>query len=108
MEKQGRSLFRLPPITVILYMLSKLLVVPLVMVGLAKAFNFNDEAGRAAILIAALPISMAAFALGSHYDIGQNILSANVAIGTLLILPTILLWNIGLDAVGLYPIPEAP
>ena len=108
MEKQGRSLFRLPPITVILYMLSKLLVVPLVMVGLAKAFDFSDEAGRAAILIAALPISMAAFALGSHYDIGQNILSANVAIGTLLVLPTILLWNIGLDAVGLYPIPEAP
>ena len=46
MEKQGRSLFRLPPITVILYMLSKLLVVPLVMVGLAKACDFSDKSSQ--------------------------------------------------------------
>lgn len=106
MEKQGHSLFNLSPVAASIYMFSKLFVVPLLMVGLAKAFNFGDEAGRAAILIAALPISMASFSLGSNYDIGQNILSANVAIGTLLMLPTILLWNIALDAVDLYPIPD--
>ena len=105
-ESQGRKLFRMTPPAAFLYMFSKLFVVPLIMVGLAKAFGLNDTAGRAAILIAALPISMASFSLTSQYDIGQDTLSANVALGTLCMLPTILLWNLALDAVGLFPIAE--
>jgi len=107
MEHQGRNMFQLTPTAASLYMFSKLFVVPMLMVGLAKGLDLNDTAGRAAILIAALPISMASFALGSQYDIGQTILSANVALGTFLMLPTILLWNIALDAVDLYPVPDS-
>ena len=106
MQRQGRNLFQLTPAAASLYMFSKLFVVPMIMVGLAKGLDLNDQTGRAAILIAALAISMASFTLASIYDIGQTILSANVALGTLLMLPTLLLWNLALDAVGLYPIAD--
>ena len=59
---------------------------------------------RASILIASLPISMASFSLGEKYSIGQKDLATNVAVGTLLMLPTVLCWNIVLDTIGLYPI----
>ena len=80
----------------------KLVVVPLLMVGITKLFRLNDEAGRAAVLISCLPISMAGFTLGSQYEIGESILSMNVIIGTLLILPTVLMWNVLMDTIGLY------
>lgn len=104
MQAQGRKLTRIPPVTAILYMLSKLIVIPLIMLGLALLFNLNDEAGRAAVLIAALPISMASFSLADRYGIGQAVLSENVALGTVMILPTIILWNLALDALSLFPI----
>lgn len=87
-----------------MFMISKLIVVPLIMVGLANAMSLNDEQGRAAILIATLPISLASFSLGRQYQIGEADLAANVACGTLLMLPTVLVWNILLDKAGLYPI----
>jgi predicted permease len=87
-------------------MVAKLVIVPLVMVGLAKAIHLDDQTGRAAVLIAALPISQASFVLGDRYKIGQAVLSENVALGTLLILPTILIWNIVMDELGIFPLPE--
>jgi predicted permease len=104
MQAQGRKLTRIPIVTAILYMLSKLIVIPLIMLGLALLFNLNDEAGRAAVLIAALPISMASFSLADRYGIGQAVLSENVTLGTIMILPTIILWNLTLDALNLFPI----
>lgn len=106
MESQGKALFNIPIVTAVLFMLSKLVLVPLVMVALAHAYNLNDEAGRAAVLIAALPISMASFSLGSNYTIGEAVLSENVALGTLLLLPTILIWNLVMDAIDLYPLAK--
>ncbi len=47
---------------------------------------------------------MASFSLGRQYHIGEAILATNVAVGTILMLPTVLIWNIVLDKVGLYPI----
>lgn len=107
MQSQGRNLFQIPLLSAILYMTSKLIIVPFIMVGLAKALDLDNEAGRAAVLIAALPISLASFSLASRYQIGEAILSANVALGTALVLPTILIWNLILDEVGLFPIASA-
>ena len=50
---------------------------------------------------------MASFSLGQRYNIGEGDLAANVATGTLLMLPTVLIWNIALDNVGLFPIAPA-
>ena len=58
MQDQGKAMFKIGIPTAVLSMLAKLVAVPLVMVGLAKAFKLSDEDGRAAVLIAALPISV--------------------------------------------------
>jgi len=104
MDAQGRKLIRIQLFSACCYMVSKLILVPLLALGLSKAMRLNNEAGRAAVLIAALPISMASFSLADRYEIGQAVLSENVALGTALILPTIILWNLVLDALDIYPI----
>jgi predicted permease len=102
MQSQGKQLFQISLFSASLCMLSKLVVVPLLMVGLSKAVNLNNEQGRAAVLIAALPISMASFSLGSRYKSGEALLSENVALGTAFILPTVLLWVIVMDELDLF------
>ena len=94
----------MPILKLCFFMVFKLIAIPLLMVGLAKLMRLNDEAGRAAILIASLPISMASFSLGHQYNVGEKDLSANVTAGTVLMLPTIIVWNLVLDAVSLYPL----
>ncbi|KAG7368534.1 auxin efflux carrier [Nitzschia inconspicua] len=106
MQKEWRSLFGIPWWSATLYMLSKLVIVPMVMVFLAKAMHLDNQSGRAAVLIAALPISLASFVLASRYKIGEAVLSENVALGTILILPTILIWNIVLDQLDVFPLSE--
>ena len=85
-------------------MVTKLVVIPAVMLGLAKAFQFSNEAGRAAVLIAAMPVVAAAFPFGSHYKIGDTVLVDNILLGTLLLTPTVLLWNLVLDEASLFPV----
>jgi predicted permease len=96
--------FSIPLPKLALYMLSKLVLAPLLMVGLAKALFLQNEVGRAAVLIASLPISLASFSLGHQYQIGEAVLAANVAVGTLLMLPTVLIWNVAMDNLDLFPV----
>ncbi len=98
------SSHRIPILKLCFFMILKLIAIPLLMMGLAKGMKLNDEAGRAAVLIASLPISMASFSLGRQYNVGEKDLAANVTAGTVLMLPTIIVWNVVLDAVGLYPV----
>jgi len=95
---------KIPILKLCFFMILKLIAIPLLMMGLANSMKLNDEAGRAAVLIASLPISMASFSLGHQYNVGEKDLAANVTAGTVLMLPTIILWNLVLDAVGMYPL----
>lgn len=106
MQAQGwhQLFFAVPPYKLLLCMMAKLVLVPLVMVGLAIGMDLNNQMGRAAVLIASLPISLASFSLGKQYSIGEAVLSANVAVGTVLMLPTVLVWNIVMDSIGLFPV----
>jgi len=54
----------------------------------------RPAAGIVAILIATLPISMASFSLKSKYKIGGAQLSANAAVGTLLMLHPVIIWSL--------------
>lgn len=99
-----KNLVKLPKLKICLFMLSKLIVIPLIMVGLSNLMEFDNEAGRAAVLIASLPISMASFSLAHQYKIGEIDLATNVTVGTILMLPAVIVWNLVMDAVGLYPI----
>ena len=107
MYNEWRRLQEVGFLQILLSMLSKLVLVPLIMVGLVIVMNLNDEASRAAVLIAVLPISQASFSLGSQYKIGEAFLAANVAVGTLLLLPAVLIWNIALDDLNLFPVVVA-
>lgn len=108
MQDQGRAIFGgISHVQAVLFMIAKLVITPLIMVGLAQALHLEDEQGRAAVLIAALPISMASFSLADRYGIGEATMAANVALGNLLILPTVLVWNLVLDECGLFPIPAS-
>lgn len=107
MYNEWRRLQEVGLLQILLSMLSKLVLVPLIMVGLVLVMNLNDEASRAAVLIAVLPISQASFSLGSQYKIGEAFLAANVAVGTLLLLPAVLIWNIAMDDLNLFPVVVA-
>ena len=104
MYDQGKDIFRLSCTAATLFMVSKLVLVPSIMIGIAKMLNLANEPGRAAVLIAALPISMASFSLANRYGIGETIMLENVALGNLLILPTVMIWNIVLDEAGIFQI----
>jgi predicted permease len=102
---QQKECLRLPSLANLLYMIAKLVVIPTVMLGLAKAFQLTDVAGRAAVLISCMPVVAAAFPLGSHYKIKEVVLAENILLGTILLIPTVLLWNLFLDAVKVFPTP---
>eukprot|EP00041_Stephanoeca_diplocostata_P040111 m.3648 g.3648 ORF g.3648 m.3648 type:complete len:432 (+) comp2951_c0_seq1:116-1411(+) len=103
MHHQGRKgLFAVSTSTMGLYMFAKLVAAPFLMIGLAKMLELDNRAGRAAVLIATLPISLASFSLGEEYNIGRAELAANVALGTLLLLPTTLIWVAAMDDAELY------
>lgn len=83
-------------------MFVKLFLVPVLMIGIAKMLSLDDTSGRAAILIASLPISQASFSLGKQYGVGEDALAANVAVGTILMLPAVICWAAAMDSAGLY------
>lgn len=106
MHQQGHNLIAICWLDLIGSMLIKLVVVPLIMVGLVAAFDLPNIYARSAVLIAALPISMASFSLGKQFNIGEGSLAANVTVGTLLMLPTLLAWIEVLDHFELYVIEQ--
>ncbi|KAL4423172.1 hypothetical protein ABPG77_000305, partial [Micractinium sp. CCAP 211/92] len=58
---------------------------------------------RAAVLVATLPVSAAAFALSKTYNVGDDVAAVNVFLGNLLILPTNIAWVSAMDGMGLFP-----
>ncbi|KAI7841279.1 hypothetical protein COHA_005052 [Chlorella ohadii] len=105
-----------------LYMLVKLVLVPALMVGCCFAVGLEGAVARAAVLVATLPVSAAAFALSKTYNVGEDIAGmrlyvalhccgigsvANVFLGNLLVLPTTIIWLEFMDGVNLFPAPGA-
>lgn len=104
MHQQGKDLIAISWLELIGSMFVKLVLVPLLMVGLVDAYDLPNTYARSAVLVAALPISLAAFSLGKQFDIGEESLAANVTMGTILMLPTLLVWIEILDHFELYMI----
>ncbi len=102
MQNEGLDILRIGGFELCLIILLKFIAIPLIMVGLVNALSLGDEDGRAAILISTLPISMASFSLGKQYQIGESFLAANVAIGTILMLPAVIAWDFILYRIGFY------
>lgn len=90
------------------YMLIKLIFVPLLMIGCAFSFGLSDMEGRAAVLIALLPVSPPAFALTGHFGVGLAEAVSTILIGKALVIPTILAWQAVMDSLNLFPYAGAP
>ncbi len=81
----------------------KLLLMPLVALGLARGFHFDGIKGRAAVLIAALPVAVAAFSLAQKYFVGveqeraKALITGQVVFGSILMAPVFVAWNKALD-----------
>lgn len=91
----------------IIYMIIKLILVPALMIGCAKAVGLDGAEGRAAVLLASLPVSPTAYTVSNKYDVGQDISESNIFFGNLLVLPTTIGWVSFMDAVDLFP-ADAP
>lgn len=76
----------------IAYLIIKLFVLPLIMVGVGKMINLKGDDGNAAVLLATLPISLASFSLAKQYGKSEDIISFNVIIATLMLPLTQFLW----------------
>lgn len=90
------------------YMVVKLIIVPALMVGCAFAVGLEGVYARAAVLLASLPTSAAAFALSDKYKICTAEAVANIFWGNLLVLPTTLAWMAFMDGVDLFPVNKLP
>lgn len=90
------------------YMTVKLILVPAAMVGCAAAVGLEGAPARGAVLLAALPVSTAAFALADRYRVGAAAAVANIFWGNALVLPTVIAWVAFMDGVDLFPAPQAP
>lgn len=86
----------------IAYMTAKLVLMPLLAIGCAMVVDLDGVYGRAMVLLAVLPISPAAFALCSEYQVRADDVGWNVAAGTLLMLPASIAWQASMDAIGLF------
>ena len=89
------------------YMAVKLVAVPATMIGCAIAVGLEGAMARAAVILAALPVSPAAFALSDRYRCGEAAAVANVFLGNLLVLPTTLAWVAFMDATDLFLVTAA-
>jgi ACR3 family arsenite efflux pump ArsB len=87
-----------PCLQVVWLMVFKLVIAPLIMVGLAKLVDLDDPEARAAVIIASIPISLASFTLAEEYGVGAALLTKCVVLGTALLLPTAILVLKALDS----------
>lgn len=101
-----RSIFPCGILTTIAYMFFKLIVLPLLAIACCFMLDVRGATGRAAVIIASLPVSLAAFAVSKEYSIGEDVMISNVTWGTVLMLPTVIAWLAVMDAVDLFvPVP---
>ena len=93
------------PLEIGAHVLAKCAAIPLLMAALALALGLDDEPGRMAVLLSALPITMAPSTLVAQYGLDETFLAANVLIGLLLLPVTVLAVLAALDAAGLFLVP---
>jgi predicted permease len=92
----------------IAYMIVKLILVPGLMVGCAFAVGLSGAEGRAAVLLASLPVSPTSYTVSDKYGTGRAVAEANVFWGNVLVLPTTIAWNAFMDSINLFEFPDPP
>jgi Membrane transport protein len=90
---------------------AKLLLLPLLLIPILLMLGIDGVQARAGVMIASLPVALAAFSLSKQYEYGIDEMTSVISLGTLLMLPVALFWDWMLDVMGLWaaePNPYAP
>jgi predicted permease len=88
---------------VALYTLLKFAALPLLALGFVELFDLSNTEARAALLIAALPVSVAGFNIASRYAVQPDVVSATIVVTTLLMPPAQVALFALLDAASYRP-----
>lgn len=86
-----RVLFRFAKF--VIYVILKLVGLPLLMLPIIMILGIKNASVLSALLLASMPVALSAFTLTKQYESGMDIMAFNVVIGTLLMLPALLLWQ---------------
>mmetsp|Transcript_35810 Transcript_35810/g.89843 ORF Transcript_35810/g.89843 Transcript_35810/m.89843 type:complete len:446 (+) Transcript_35810:75-1412(+) len=96
---------------VLIYLVAKLLLLPLLAIPIFLMLGIDGVDARAGVMIASLPVALAAFSLSKQYDRGVEEMTSVISLGTLLMLPTALFWDWMMDVMDIWastPNPYAP
>lgn len=85
-----------------LFLFAKLVLCPALMLLLALLLGLRGDVARVAVIIATLPVSLASFSLAQRYQAANAAAAAQVIVGTLLVLPTVLAWLWLLDTTAIF------
>jgi len=76
----------------IIYMLLKIVGMPLLAMGLIFAFGFKPPVSEVALVIACLPLAFPAFTFAKEYGRGEDVMATCISVGTVLMLPVVIFW----------------
>ncbi|XP_039173006.1 auxin efflux carrier component 5-like [Eucalyptus grandis] len=81
----------------VLGLVSRFVVGPTIMAVCSLAVGLHGPALQIAIIQAAIPQAIASFVFGNEYGLHANVLSTAVVLGTVISLPLLIGYYIGLD-----------
>ena len=76
----------------VVYMLLKVVGMPLLAMALIAAFGLHAPVSEVALVIASLPLAFPAFTFAKEYGRGEDVMSTCIAVGTVLMLPVVIFW----------------
>ena len=76
----------------VVYMLLKIVGMPLLAMALIAAFGLHAPVSEVALVIASLPLAFPAFTFAKEYGRGEDVMSTCIAVGTVLMLPVVVFW----------------
>lgn len=76
----------------VVYMLLKIVGMPLLAMALIAAFGLRAPVSEVALVIASLPLAFPAFTFAKEYGRGEDVMSTCIAAGTVLMLPVVVFW----------------
>ena len=91
-EEEGERLSVGEVVRMVYYVVVKLTIVPLVALGIAHVWDFDRKEREACVLVAAMPLAVSAFVLGSQYGNDARIMAVCVSLTTVLCLLGVLGW----------------
>jgi len=76
----------------IVYMLIKVIGMPLLAMALIAAFGLRSPVSEVGLVIASLPLAFPAFTFAKEYGRGEDVMATCISVGTIIMLPVVIFW----------------